>query len=185
MQFKNIKNKIIANISIILSVILLIIFFVLIPTIKSIKMMNKQIESQKIELEKKYKFGQSFKSVKKNTDKALLLLKKFDNYYISKNRSLELITYLESLANKYNLEQTINLNLNNLKKIDKSNSQISILPFELYIKGRYPDLIEFIYELEKSKYSININSLFFNQDFGEDNKRGGVNMLLRANTFFK
>ena len=65
----NLKNRIIANIIIVLFFMSAIAYLIILPTLSDIKGMESEIEAQRVDLEKKYIKGQSLKKLAENLKK--------------------------------------------------------------------------------------------------------------------
>ena len=77
----NLKNKITASLVGFLVIILSLIYFIVIPTIKDIKTMGQTIEAQREDLEKKYIKGQSLRQLTENLSKIEPKLELLDHFH--------------------------------------------------------------------------------------------------------
>lgn len=182
----NLKNKITASLIGFLIVILSLIYFIVAPTIKEIKVMVKAIEAQRQDLEKKYVKGQSLKQLTENFKKIEPQLKLIDQIFINKNRELEFITSLENEADKNQVSQKINLSAP--QKAENQNFQKTSL--QLFTKGGFSRQLQYLLNLERLSYYINVKLLELSPisagekikaDNGETNN---LNMYLDADTYW-
>jgi len=151
----DLKNKITATLAGFFIIILSLIYFIVIPTIKEIKTMGSAIEAQREDLEKKYIKGQSLRQLTENLSKIEPKLELLDQIFINKNRELEFITSLENEANKNQVSQKINLNAP--EKAENQNFQKTSL--QLFTKGSFIKQLQYLLDLEHLSYYINIKIL--------------------------
>lgn len=181
----NLKNKITAGLALWLAIILSLIYFIVLPTIKEIKTIGRTIEAEREDLEKKYIKGQSLKRLTENLNKIEPKLKLLDQVFINKNRELEFITSLESEANKSRVSQRINLSAP--PKQENQNFQKADL--KLFTKGGFLNQLEYLLSLEHLSYYINVKLLELSPAGGEqiknaDQAAGELNMYLQAATYW-
>lgn len=188
----NLKNKITASLAGFIIIILSLIYFIVIPTIKEIKAMGRAIEAQREDLEKKYIKGQSLKQLTENLSKIEPKLDLLDQIFINKNRELEFITSLENEANKNRISQKINLSAP--QKTENQNFQKTNL--QLFTKGGFIKQLQYLANLEHLSYYINIKLLELSPaangeqvktDSQETSPTAGetnLNMYLNADTYW-
>lgn len=151
----NLKNKITASSVGFLVIILSLIYFIVVPTIKEIKTMGSAIEAQREDLEKKYIKGQSLRQLTENLNKIEPKLDLLNQIFINKNRELEFITSLENEANKNQVSQKINLSAP--QKAENQNFQKTSL--QLFTKGGFIRQLQYLVNLEHLSYYINVKLL--------------------------
>lgn len=172
-------------------IILSLIYFIVIPTIKEIKTMGDSIEAQREDLENKYIKGQSLKKLTENLNKIEPKLELLNQIFINKNRELEFITSLENKANKNQISQKINLG--NPEKTENKNFQKTNL--QLFTKGGFIKQLQYLKDLEQLNYYINIKLLELSPAAGGEpvktNSQGlptaetnNLNMYIEANTYW-
>jgi len=151
----NEKNKIIAVSGIFTAIIIVCLFFFILPTIGKIKSAAAEIEDLKTGLENKYRSGQSLKQAAERIKKSKPLLDQVENSFLDWNGKLEFITYLESIAQNNKVEETLEFPDrdsgagNGLKKSDVM----------ITASGEFGNIVSYLYELEKSNYYLNIKTL--------------------------
>lgn len=185
----NLKNKITVSLVLWLAIILSLIYFIVLPTIKEIKAMGDAIEAERQDLEKKYIKGQSLKRLTENLNKIEPKLKLLDQIFINKNRELEFITSLENEANKSQVSQKINLN--SPQKEENQNFQKTGL--ELFTKGGFLKQLEYLSALEHLSYYVNVKLLELSPASREQIKTesqpfreaASLNLYLSADTYWQ
>lgn len=169
-------KKMIVRVSIFFIVFLCIIFGILIPTLLKIK--KTADESYKLRLLLEQKYEQSLRS--RVTKQKLADVKKtiadFDKFIYKTGDELRLITFLETLATKHNLNQTITSS--NLDKIGSDQTAEIVLN----LSGDYQNTLNYMVDLETSDYFINIEQLqlkpVFNKN-GEIAKTASLNLTTK------
>ncbi|MDO8592166.1 MAG: hypothetical protein Q7R92_00155 [bacterium] len=189
----NLKNKIIASLAGFAVLIFLLIYLVVAPTMRDILAMGKNIEEQRIDLERKYQKGQSLKQLSENLKAIKPKLILLDQAFISKNRDLEFITSLENQANLAQVGQKINLGSPQDaedKKLQKNNLQ-------LFTKGTFAGQLNYLLNLETLSYYINVKLLELTPAEGgqagingQENQTSpkasdSINMFISADTYWK
>lgn len=193
MNFNDIPKKISLNkkITIVLIVFPLImagiIYFVVIPSINDIMRIKTDIEEQRIDLEIKYKKGQSLKKLSEDLKIAAPQISNLDKIFINENNVLEFITAMEKTADNNGVAQNINL----LSSKSSIRSGYKKTPLQITTNGKFIKQLNYLIGLESLDYYININSLemtssrsgrlFSDGKIGENN----VNMLIFADTYWK
>jgi len=151
----NLKNKIIASSISFLLVIFGLIYFIVWPTVRDIKAMGEEIDSQRIDLEKKYIKGQSLKQLTENLNKIEPKLELLNQIFINQNRELEFITSLENQANKNSVNQKINLSA----PVAAASQNFQKIGLQLFTQGGFSGLLRYVMDLESLSYYINVELL--------------------------
>lgn len=189
----NLKNKITASLIGFLVIILSLIYFIVLPTIKEIKAMGNAIKAEREDLEKKYIKGQSLKQLTENLKKIEPKLELLNQIFINKNRELEFITSLENEANKNQVSQKINLSAPQQEK----NQNFKKTGLELHTKGNFIKQLKYLSSLEHLSYYINVKFLEMSPASGDEQTKTGnqglpaaaeetnsLNMYLNADTYW-
>jgi len=174
----NLKKKIIFSLITLFIVIFFIVYLIVIPTVLDIKKMGNEIEAQRIDLEKKYIKGQNLKQLAENLKKIEPQLDKLDKIFINHNRELEFITTLEEIAQTNEITQKINLSTDQASESQKFKK----MPLQLYAKGNFINLVNYLLSLENLYYYINIKSI---ELFPGSNNLEDINLLITADTFYQ
>ena len=147
-----------------------IIFLVIIPVIKNIIELRTDITGTQQFLENQYEKTQRMRRSVHNLDDILIQIEKFKNISVTSNSELQIITQLEQLANKHNVNQVLKATL---KEGENKNPIIEELPsllkgkdyyiFSFNTEGNYIDLMKYLKEIEELPYYFSINSLQLSQ----------------------
>lgn len=132
---------------------LIIIFGILTPTLSYIKKTADESYKLRMYMEQKYEQSLRLRVTRKKLEEIKNSTANFYTFIFKAGDELKLITYLENLAAKYRVTQTINNST--LDKV--SENQIASISMNL--TGNYRDILMYIAELETSNYFIYINSL--------------------------
>ncbi len=182
MQLTNIpkislKKKIILNISILLVAMSITIIFIIKPAIGEILKIGGEIDMQREDLERKYQKGQSLKKLTEDLKIIEPQLEKLDRIFIKQDKSLEIITSLEKIAEDNGVEQKINLNTRGTKISDHQK-----IPIQIFSRGNFFNQLKYLTNLESFNAYININILEFN---GNINNPDDLSMLIFGDTYWK
>lgn len=174
-------------------IILSLVYFIIIPTIREIKDISGAIEAQREDLEKKYIKSQKIRQLAQNLKEIKPKLELLDQIFINKNRELEFITSLENEANKNQISQKINLSAS--QQVENKNFQKTNL--QLLTKGGFIKQLRYLMNLENLSYYINVKLLELfpasdNEQAKADSQRvlpahietNQLNMLINADTFW-
>jgi len=154
------------------------IYYICLPTIEKIKVMESEITTKKNNLEEKLTRGQNIEALKKNLESIEPKLGFIDKTFINQTRALEFITNLEQIADKNNASQTINLLLENSTK----NGDFIKTPLSLKVVGDYDNILTYLNNLDSSSYYINVNDLIIKRD---DENLKNIVMTINADTYWK
>lgn len=171
------KQKIIIYLTSVIFVIGLIIYFIILPTLKDIKKISDDIYAERVDLEKKYQRGQLLRKTIENFEKVKPEKDKLTSAFIIANRELEFITTLENVASIHQLAQDI--------KFQRAQSEGANLAFpsslELTVsKGSFTKILQYLKDLERLNYYFNISSI--NMDVASKGQSQPVTTL-RGNVY--
>lgn len=169
-----------------------LIYFIVLPAMKDIKEIGAQIESQRTDLDKKYYKSKNAKQSTKSLKAIEGDVEKLDRVFIGKNQELAFITALEETANKNNINQNINLDLSSGAK----NNKYDKIPLKLTTQGNFINQFNYLRDLERLNYYLNIKSLDLSAGGGASayppldkiiNYDSGANikMVILADTYWK
>jgi len=175
-----------------------LMYFAIMPSVAAINDLDEKIISAKIDMEKKYQLKNNTLVLNKKISEIASGVKDLDDVFINKNRELEFITVLESMANKNNVEQRINLSSPAKESSSKtSKNDVSVpgnisVPIAITLTGNYKNIINYISEINSLKYYINIDGLDFvsgssNSSLPDDNSRRNkiITLSITAKTYWK
>ena len=135
---------------------LIIVIFVIFPTMKNIVKQEKETVELRIFLEKRQERATRLRS----SLKKISLIKATANLYPARlfahGQELMLITLLESTATKNNVTQKITSS-----NLDQANNQQ--INLRLNVAGNYNNVLNYVLDLEKLDYFIVVRRLEFSQ----------------------
>lgn len=173
------KHKILLSIVAALIMTVLIILFIIIPTVQDIQTINRNIISEKENLELKFKKGQYMKKVMedlKNIEPNVTALR---SVYLRKGEELDFITTLEKISEKFNLESDINIIQDQARE---SSDGLQELGIEIQLDGSYEHTLRYLTELEQLDYYTTIHSLEISST---EKNTGRVKSKLRGKIYIK
>ncbi|MDO8668784.1 MAG: type 4a pilus biogenesis protein PilO [Candidatus Buchananbacteria bacterium] len=174
------KNKFYINIGIVLLFFAAITIFIIYPALKEISRVNQEITNERIKLEKKLAMGLNMKKIVRDLEEIEEPAKTLDNVFFAKGNELNLISSLETIANKYGLVITINSDFTG-QDIGSNIDQVEI---QAIITGDYKQILGFMSELEKQEKYFNLKLISFTKNKKADNSNTIVAQLI-VNTYFK
>jgi len=163
-----------------------VVYFVIFPSIRDIKNIKNEIESQRLELERRYVKGQSLRKMKEKLERAQEKIHVLDQVFIGQDAGLEFITALEGAAGKNGVNQKINL----LSQTPVDNGFYKIVPLQLSSQGEISRQMSYLVSLETLNYYVNIKSLELSSGSrfaptGEAESAANVNLFVVADTYWR
>lgn len=152
---------------------IVLIGLIIIPAFNYIIKINQEISSERSELEKKMAMGLNAKKIKEEIDTAENSLSQVDKIFVKNGRELELITELESLAAKRNIDATIKSDF----KTQAAGNGSQRMLLEINIAGNYPDLLAFTNDLDRLNYYYNIESINASKIKSKTKKIASINLI--------
>jgi hypothetical protein len=146
----SIINKIIIIFIVFFISISLILFYIIIPTVREIKKLNEYIYQEQKDLEVKFQKVRRIKKIRQNFLKIEPYFPQLNSIYLTEDKKIEFFTFLEKIAQKHNLKLDLNL-------LPIESSEVIVLQFDL--EGEYFDFLKYLIDLEKLDYYININKI--------------------------
>ena len=169
------NTKYFNNIKILLStsivVFLAIIIFIIYPNIQKIFLTNNDILVRKNELEKKQANDYSLQEIINNYRQHEPKIAELNKTIRTQNRELEFITTLETIAEKYNLEQKINIGAYE----DIKDTDFKSMPLQLILEGDYIDNLKYLQDLESLSSYINIKNINITSEISKTPKQVNEN----------
>lgn len=153
------KEKFIAHTSTFVILGIVIIAFVVLPSIKEINRLNKQISLYKTELEQKYQERFNVRKTIDDLERARKLLPSLWVAFIPKEGEIDFVENLEQLADKYSLNQQLGLSAEAKNK----NTGLAPIAVTLTLEGDFPNIVRYLEELEKQNIYINFKDVLFSQ----------------------
>lgn len=127
----------------------------IIPSVASIRAIGEKIREQDQKLAQKKLSGFSIEKVRIDLAAAALQEKQLDKVFVGQGQELALITQIEGLAQKLDLNVQVAPDLN-LKPI---NNKVQRLPIKITASGSYLSILKFISDLEASDHYFNVSRL--------------------------
>lgn len=125
---------------------------IIVPTVRYILDLDRQANELRILLEKKNERAIHFRATLKQIDRIKAEAPDFSVYFFSLGDELKLVTTLENLANRTAVNQHINST-----NIDSITNQRVL--FTLTVYGEYEKVLNYLSELERLPYFLNITKL--------------------------
>lgn len=151
-----VKRKIIISILTVLIGNGLIVYFIILPTIRDIVEIKNNVLIERIDLEKKWQRGQLLNRAQGDFEKTKAEKGRLVSIFIAQGSELEFITSLEQIAEKNNITQDLTLDQGE----DASNKKFNTVSrLSVKAQGDFNDLLRYIDEIDKLSYYFNINSL--------------------------
>ncbi len=161
-----------------------IVYFIIIPTLNNIKEANTDIIKRKTDLERRYNESKELKRTAQKINRIDPQIELLNKAFINKNRELEFITTLESIANNNSVVQTINLG-----SFQGEISTYTKIPLELILTGKLNNIMNYLIDLETLYYYININLLDLSNNsrvISQDlNGQNVITMTIKADTYWQ
>ena len=160
----NLTKKIIIRVSALTLLALAIMFGVFVPTLNYIKKTADESYKLRVFLEEKYEQSLRSHITKKKLAEIKVSSVNFYPFLFKPGDELKLITFLETLSAKYNINQTINNST-----LDKVvSNQVASISMQLI--GNYSDILRYTAELEASDYFIYVNKMQFTPAYARNDE---------------
>lgn len=163
-----IKQKIIISIVVVLSIMGLVIYLIIFPTINEIKGISDAVYAERLDLEKKYLRGQLLRKTIKDFEDIKPKEDKLASIFIVEGEELEFIKILETIASRHNLEQDISFQA--IKNVELVKGYYS-LPLGLTTKGGFINTLSYLKDLEQLNYYFNVSAITISSVGQEVNTR--------------
>lgn len=137
----------------------LILFFIIIPTIRNIKQIADDTYDLRVFLEKQNERALAAKVTQKRAAKVKEAVANYPKYIFKKGDELKLITGFETIAVKNGVSQLINST--NLDKISDNKATIS-----LSITGKYDKVLKYLVDIEMMDNYVIIESMQLSPLYG-------------------
>jgi len=191
MEFKkliklDLKKRIIISIVGFFIFIFAVIYFVIFPSVRDIKNIKNEIESQRMELERRYIKGQSLRKMTEKLERAEEKIHVLDQVFIGQDAGLGFVTALEGVAEKNGVNQKINL----LSQSPVDNGFYKMVPLQLSSGGSANQQMNHLVSLETLNYYVNIKSLELSSGsaaipVGSPESGSRVNLFVVADTYWR
>ncbi len=162
---KNLQKNFTYRLLGLLAISSLIIFFITLPTIKDIKKIGSSISLKQADLENKVAYSANDKKNKEDIKNAKELIKQTVNIFVLKDKELEYISQLESIANKNNI--TINVSSDFITQNINNNTKVLI--FKIILNGSFLKILNFIKEMSLLPTYYNSDSITITDNSSTNN----------------
>ena len=159
----------------------LIVYFIILPTVKDIKKITASVYAERLDLEKKYLRGQLLKATVENFEKVKDQLPLLAASFVAAGQELNFIQTLENIANRHQIDQDLKLNT---EQLDKKTGDPATLPFSLTLHGTFGQTMDYLQDLERLNLYL-IISEFDIAAVGPSQQRqqGLVNVVLTGKVY--
>lgn len=185
MATPSIKNKLIIAVISILLVLIAISIGVIYPATKKIGELNNSIAKIQNEMEQKYENSQKLRRTMRELDDIENETKKFEKATIKLGDELIIITELENLALKHNIDQTLNVSfISNAAKIKKPGTEYYELSF--LNNAFFENHINYLNDLENLPYYVIIKNIRLEKRQGNmlnDSEKAPVTLSFNAKIY--
>lgn len=161
-----------------------LIYFVILPTIERIQEVNEDIQSQRAEVERKYKQRKKVGELAEQVDTVMSQVSWLNKPFVLDSRKLEFVTSLEQLAAEKGVEQDLELEISDSEEKDF----YEVIPITITTSGSFDRQLDYLVGLETLSEYINIRYLKMgskrlekevSEEEGEE-----INMLILADTYW-
>lgn len=148
---------------ILLSLLIAVSVFFIAPYFNNIKKISVELKNEAASLASQYQSGDDVEKANATYEYFKNQLPDLKTLFLKKGEELTLITQLEQLAGKYNLEQDLALSLEG----QELNSALKKVPFIFTVKGDFNNFMSYLDKLAKLNYNLTIHSLNLRQLDGQ------------------
>jgi|SRR3989339_6322 len=157
-----IKQRIIILITLITAILIGVTLLVVRPAIQKILQLKKEINVIEGQMEASYQNATKLRRTVKELETIKAQAKRYSGAMIVRGEELNIITELESLAQQYQLEQTLNAAFSDVKSASQNKPALpEYYEFAFLINGPFSKEIDYLSALEKLPYYIIVNNIKF------------------------
>jgi len=169
----DVEKKLIITVGIFLIVASVVAITIVAPTVKQINDINRDTKQLRIYMEKKHENIMGIRQTKIKAEEVKEEVFSFINYFYYPERELKLITELEGVSAKNQIEQKINNYV-----VEGQTVKLS-----LSTTGDYQNSINYLNELENLNYFLKIDFLHLNQEQNRNDKKPITKMNLELSLY--
>lgn len=173
----SVKKNTLIKITIIIILGGLELWFITLPNIQEIKSIQNDISRQFEDVDRQLTKGQTMRKLKEDLEKIDPFLTRLDSIFVIPAQQLEFIVALEELAIQENVET--NLTLGNIPTNSKNN--FITVPLDIRIDSTFKNFVEYLTELQKFNFYININTI----NISAQSQTDKINSALKGITYWK
>lgn len=187
MPVLSLKQKILLSNMCIVLFLFAIVGFIIVPSINYIVKLKKDINSIQLQIENRYQQAKKLKRSLTELGNLKQNASQFKQSFLKPGSELILITELEQIASRHQIEQNLNINLidENTKNQNYPVKEKNILPVYYQLSflnnGFMPDQMNFLRDMEKLPYYIIVNNLTIEKrKTSAENEKNPVTMRFDA-----
>jgi hypothetical protein len=150
MNFTAIKNRELVNLFLIAITLAILLGFFVFPVFNKIKAIESKINEEQSLLNSRMKLGANSKQIADDLEQAEISLLKLDSIYIKEGSELELINFIETIAQRNDLELKIKPDFN-IPKIGTDPIKIAI---DISAKGTFNNISNFLKALDSAPFYL-------------------------------
>jgi Tfp pilus assembly protein PilO len=151
----NLSKSVVMMTLLFFAIIGVIIFFIIIPSLDTIKSLRRDILLQKKDLEIKLVREKNMSELNGKLKTIEPKLKRLDNIFMNQSREAEFITIIEDIAIKNNIKETIVPS----NAESKNEGDYRVVPISINATGDFKNLLSFLANLESLKQYFVIDNL--------------------------
>ncbi|MEK7211611.1 MAG: type 4a pilus biogenesis protein PilO [Patescibacteria group bacterium] len=164
------------------ALLIILVIFIVLPAIKEIKSLNKQILNQRALLESRYEKRLNIKNAIKNYNSYRPRVPELlASVYLNAGNEIEFITALEKISEKNSLEQKINFDTENGGENQSENTWR--VPIDIQLSGNYLNILRYLEQTEKLNFYLVIDR--FSVSPKTSDFSGNVRAVIGGHTFWK
>ncbi len=133
------------------------VFFIVLPAGRDIIYLNKEVADYRENLERKYAERFNVRKTINDLENAKKILPTIESLFIPKNGEINFVELLESVADKYSLQQKLKL------ESGKTNAFITPFHLTLTLNGDFQNVLSYLEELEKKELYINFKEFLMSK----------------------
>ncbi|OGH79098.1 MAG: hypothetical protein A2469_04680 [Candidatus Magasanikbacteria bacterium RIFOXYC2_FULL_40_16] len=182
----DIKKQMFTMMLLIIAISFVIAFSVILPTIQSIRGLQKDINDTRLFLEEQSEKIQKMRRSIHSLGDIEKQIEKFRETSTVGNHELEIITKLEQIANEHNINQSLKAILYEAKTGSSAGDNLPPLlkdknyyVFSFSSEGKYEDIIKYLRAIEQLPYYFSINSI----QLSRKNDIGTISLRFDATLF--
>jgi len=188
LNFKNSKKTIFLTIFIFLISVSCLVFFLILPNIKSIKERGIEIKKQRLELEETINKVSNSGNLSDNVSDLNEKISSIQSIFMKKGNELDFIKILETTATKNNIFQKISPELSK----DNKDDSFSVMNLKLNLTGSFSNVLNYINDIESLESYINITSVNISKskesirvDNSDAKDMSEISCIISAETYWK
>ena len=160
------KNRMLVSAGLFCLALLAIVLLLIIPSLREIELINRQVYDERVRLEKLYVRGQLQKKVRENYAKIRDNVKFLDEIFLHEHQELQYIGALEQAAASDGV--TLKIDIGEAKRTPQQ--LLSTLKFNFEIKGDWPAIMRWLDTVENIPYYTDIKEVAIAVRAGDKNQ---------------